>query len=146
MSVRWRKPTKHYEKLLRGKPRRLGQNAPLSRMLKIKLKNARFLPAKTDCEGINTNPELDTNKAKHQHAKSILTLIVEDKSALQPVCTKVIITLSKGAVFFPLCLTISHVAKKRITIRLFYFKRIVFQNGIPMHYKGGFSLFRRLVF
>ena len=47
MSVRWRKPTKHYEKLLRGKPRRLGQNAPLSRMLKIKLKNARFLPAKT---------------------------------------------------------------------------------------------------
>ena len=29
----WRKPTRIYEKLLRGKPRRLGQNAPLSRML-----------------------------------------------------------------------------------------------------------------
>ena len=36
-----------YEKLLRGKPRRLGQNAPLSRLMKIRLKFARFLPAKT---------------------------------------------------------------------------------------------------
>lgn len=35
-----------YEKLLRGKPRRLGQNAPLSRLMKIRLKFARFLPAK----------------------------------------------------------------------------------------------------
>ena len=47
MRGRWRKPTEHYEKTTQGKPRRLGQNAPLSRMLKIKLKNARLLPAKT---------------------------------------------------------------------------------------------------